>query len=58
LGGASHDLTSRSQTTQKESDMRHLSLIAVLVALIVSAASGTIVWSDSAPGADYVVWGN
>jgi hypothetical protein len=38
--------------------MRHLSLIAVLAALIVSAASGTIVWSDSVSGTDHIVWGD
>jgi hypothetical protein len=38
--------------------MRYLSLIAVIAALALSAASGTIVWSDFMPGADTVVWGN
>jgi hypothetical protein len=39
--------------------MRHLSLIAVLaVALLVSAASGTIVWADFAPASDSIIWGN
>lgn len=37
--------------------MRTLSLIAVLVALVVSAASGTIVWTDGV-GADSIIWGN
>jgi len=45
--------------------MRHLSLIAVLAALVVSAMSGTIVWADtivwgdsaSASG-DQIVWGD
>jgi hypothetical protein len=38
--------------------MRYLSLIAVLAALIVSAAGGTIVWGNSASGTNTVVWGN
>jgi hypothetical protein len=48
----------RTETTRKETDMRHLLFIAVLVALVVSAASGTIVWSDGFAGTDTVVWGN
>ena len=42
--------------------MRHLSLIAILAALIVSAASGTIVWSDSVSSSnaagDQIIWGD
>jgi hypothetical protein len=58
LGGASHDLTTSHGNHRKEMDMRHLIFIAVLAALLVSAASGTIVWSDGFAGADYVVWGS
>ena len=38
--------------------MRYLSLIAVIAALALSAAGGTIVWSDYVSGTDTVVWGN
>ena len=58
LGGGSHDRTTSHATHRKESDMRHLSLIAVLAALIVSAASGTIVWSDSVSAGDQIIWGD
>ena len=38
--------------------MRYLSLIAILAALALSAASGTIVWADYAPGGtDSIFWG-
>ena len=38
--------------------MRYLTLLAVIGALVVSAASATIVWGDAAVVADQIVWGD
>jgi hypothetical protein len=40
-------------------DMTRIPLaIIVLVLALAAASGGHLVWGDSAPSADYVVWGN
>jgi hypothetical protein len=46
----------RTNPPKKESDMRYLILIAVLVAL-AAASGGHLVWGDYV-GPDTIVWGN